>query len=338
MANCNKLFLDFNQDITPTLAQMQAMKKSRVTLEEKISKKIMDKLGASASFYTQGSGAPRMKTIIIKSDGTYDADRGVYLPSKPEEAAETVQKYVLDAVKDHTDEGAQHRKKCIRVIYKSAYNIDFPVYYEVSKESYSYLAIKGNGWIKDDPSKMIDWFIGLKDEDGQLLRIVKYLKAWVSETSWKFKMPSGIALTVWAARNFEAVENRDDKCLLKVIQAIQRQILFSVTCTSPVEPFDDLTAKLNDDQKNKFRTELNNFCLDAGAAIDLNNQLQASKLWRKYFGDRFKEGLNEDVDKKANSLFTSASAILAQNAMLNRQGQINQESGTYHRNHRNYGG
>jgi hypothetical protein len=279
-----------------------------------------------------------MKTIIIKSDETFDADRGVYLLSKPDVSAETVQKYVYDAVKDHTDEGAQHRKKCIRVIFKSAYNIDFPVYYEVPNESYSYLAIKANGWVKDDPSKMIDWFIGLKDEDGQLLRIVKYLKAWASKTSLKFKMPSGIALTVWAARNFEPVENRDDKCLLKVLQAIQRQILFSITCSSPVEPFDNLTAKLNDDQKNKFKTELNNFWLDASTAIDLNNQLEASKLWRKYFGDRFEEGVDEDLDKRANALIGSASAVLGQNAMLDRKGQINQEAGIHHKNHRNYGG
>jgi hypothetical protein len=228
MANCNKLFLDFNSEITPTKEQMQEMKTSREALEIKISDTLQEKLQMTASYYTQGSGASKMKTIIVKADGTYDADRGVYLPEKPNINAETAQKYVYDAVKDHTDGGAQHRKKCIRVLYKSAYNIDFPVYYEVPNESYSYLAHKEKGWIKDDPSKMIEWFLDHKDENGQLLRIVKYLKAEASKCLCK--MPSGIALTVWAVRNFVANEDRDDKCLLQVLKGIQGMIAFTVTC------------------------------------------------------------------------------------------------------------
>src|SRR5688572_5533283 len=137
MANCNKLFLDFNRELTPTKEQMQTMKDSRKALEGKITDKLQEKLSMTPDYYTQGSGAPKMKTIIIKSDGTYDADRGVYLSEKPDVSAETVQKYILEAVEDHTDGGAQHIKKCIRVLYKSAYNIDFPVYYEVVGESYS---------------------------------------------------------------------------------------------------------------------------------------------------------------------------------------------------------
>src|SRR4051812_39037511 len=100
MANCNKPFQDFNKGITPSQDQMNKMKRSRETLEIKISDKIQEKLGMTASFFTQGSASSRLKTIIIKSDGTYDVDRGVYLPQKPEVTAETVQKYVLDAVAD----------------------------------------------------------------------------------------------------------------------------------------------------------------------------------------------------------------------------------------------
>jgi hypothetical protein len=197
MANCNKLVLDFSKVITPSFDQMQKMKISRKALEAKITTAIQDKLDLTVSYYTQGSGAKDMKTIIIKEDGTYDADRGVYLPEKPEVNGETVQKYVYDAVKDHTDDGAEHRKKCVRVFYKSEYNIDFPVYYEVEGESYAYLAIKGGTWIKDDPSKMVDWFKERKDENGQLVRVVKAIKAWASRISYNsHKMPSGIALTV----------------------------------------------------------------------------------------------------------------------------------------------
>lgn len=335
MSNCNKLFNDFCKVITPSLTEMQKMKTSRKALEKKIIDKIKEKLDVTPLFYTQGSGAKHMKTIIIKEDGTYDADRGVYLPKKPTVSAQTVQGYIYDAVKDHTDGGAEHRKKCIRVYYKSAYNIDFPIYYQVDGETFSYLAIKGDGWIKDDPEQMINWLEGYKDENGQLIRIIKYLKAWASKCS--FKTPSGIALAVWAAKKFTELKDRDDKCLLNVLKGIQSDCWWSVTCTSPVEPYDDFTAKLNDDQKSKFKTALKNFIDDAELAIAEENQLEASKYWRKHLGERFPEGLNENIDARMNSLLSSAATVLSGSARLGNSGAINTTSGVQHQLHRNYG-
>ncbi|HEX7356287.1 MAG TPA: hypothetical protein VF270_01105 [Ignavibacteriaceae bacterium] len=337
MANCNKLFGDFNKEITPSSDQLQKMKTSRVALEKKITSKIEEKLGVTPSYYTQGSGAQKMRTIIIKEDGTYDADRGVYLPEEPSVSAETVQKYVYDAVNDHTSDGAEHRKKCIRVYYKCAYNIDFPVYYELKDEEYARMAVKGIGWIIDDPWHMITWFEGYKDSNGQLVRMVKYLKVWASKVN-SFKMPSGIALTVWAAENFSAVNDRDDECLFKLLKSIRSALFFGVSCYSPVEPFDDLTAKLSEDQKTKFKTELNKFISNAELALDTANQLEASKKWQKHLGNRFPDGVNEDTDQKAKSLFAAAASVLERNAHLGRNGVINSSSGVNHTTHRNYGG
>lgn len=336
MANCNKLFIDFCKEITPSLEEMQTMRTSRQALEKKITEKIKEKLDLTPVYYTQGSGAHDMKTIIIKEDGTYDADRGVYLPEKPDVTAQTVQSYVYDAVKDHTDGGAEHRKKCIRVYYKSAYNIDFPVYYQVDGETYSYLAIKGDGWIKDDPEQMIKWFQDYKDADGQLIRIIKSLKAWASKCS--FKTPSGIALAVWAAKNFTAEKDRDDKCLLAVLKGMKSSFWYEVSCISPVEPYDDLTSKLNDDQKAKFKAALTDFIADGELAIAEENQLTASKYWRKHLGSRFPEGLDENVDKRLNALLASASTVLSNTAKLDTTGSINQSSGVQHQAHRNFGG
>jgi hypothetical protein len=336
MSNCNKLFLDYNKEITPSQDQLGRMRASREALEKKIFDEIQEQLQMSVSFLIQGSNAPDMKTIIIKEDGTYDVDRGVYLPQKPDVSATTVQKYVLDAVEDHTADGAEHRKKCIRVLYQADYNIDFPCYYEVAGESYCYLAVKNDGWIRDDPFKMIEWFGNFKDEDGQLVRMVKYLKGWASKCACK--MPSGIALTIWAAKHFKRYENRDDKCLFKILMDIQTEILFSVSCYAPVEPFDDVTAKLSIDQKNRFREELDNFCAAAKKAIEEDNQLKSSKMWRKYLGDRFPEGVDEDLDKKETLLMASASLVLNKTAKLSPSGQINSNSGVSHQDHRNYGG
>ena len=98
MSNCNKLFFDFNKKITPSESQLKSMRDSRICLEEKISKKFLEKGLKAPSFYTQGSSAKDAKTIIIKEDGTYDVDRGVYLPEKPDASPEDVKKYIYEAV------------------------------------------------------------------------------------------------------------------------------------------------------------------------------------------------------------------------------------------------
>jgi hypothetical protein len=276
-----------------------------------------------------------MKTIIIKDDGTYDADRGVYLPSKPKISADKVQALIFDAVKAHTTGGAEHRKKCIRVIYKADYNIDFPVYYEVTDETYAYLALKTSEWVKDDPSKMIEWFVARKDEYGQLIRMVKYLKAWASHT--KLKMPSGIAMTVWAAKFYAGNEERDDIVLSMLLHKLVDHLAMGVTCTSPVEPFDDLTAKLSEDQKELFYNALVSFSAESRMALDEPNQLVASKLWRKYLGDRFLLGTDEDVISKEQALMAISQTVLSGAAKLSRDGRINDSTGVQHQQHRNYG-
>lgn len=336
MANCNKLFLDYNKVITPSNEEMQKMKTSREALEKKITAKLKEKLDMTVSYYTQGSGAKDMKTIIIKEDGTYDADRGVFLPKKPDVTAETIQKYIYDAVKDHTFDGAEHRKKCVRVFYKSAYNIDFPAYYEVNGEDYAYMAVKGDGWIKDDPWHMIKWLESHKDSNGQLIRIIKYLKVWASKCN--FKTPSGIALAVWAANNFSEKKDRDDESLYETLKNIKVEISWSVSCDSPVEPFDDFTSKLSQDQKDKFKKELNKFVDDAKDALDEKNQLESSKIWRKHLGDRFPLGVDEDIDAKERALMFSATQVLTNSALLDDKGRINTTSGVNHKPHRNYGG
>ncbi|MEO8400159.1 MAG: hypothetical protein ABI550_10180 [Ignavibacteriaceae bacterium] len=301
------------------------MRKSRIALEEKITAKFMDKGLKRPEFFTQGSSARDMKTIIIKIDGTYDV------------SAETVQRYIYAAVKDHTDGGAKHKQKCIRVLYKCNYDIDFTAYYEVDGESYSYLAIKGNEWIKDDPSKLIAWLIEKKDPNGQLIRIIKYVKAWASKLNASFKMPSGIALTIWVANNFQSNDERDDQSLLSTLKATKSALGSYVYCRCPVEPYDDLVSKRDDDQKKKFLQALENFCNDAQKAMDAKNQRDASKLWRKHLGDRFPLGADEDVDEKEQALMVAALSVLSKKAKLSVSGTINENSGVSHIIHRNYG-
>lgn len=335
MANTNKLFLDFHKEISLTPAQLSRLATSRTALQNRIINHFKSKEGVSTpKFWIQGS--KKMGTMIVKKDGTYDVDLGVYLQEKPTVTSTTVQGYVFDAVDGHTDEIPQHLKKCIRVIYKCDFDIDLPVYYMEDGTAHPCLAIKNDGWREDDPKEMYEWFcLKKKDTKGQLVRLVKYLKAWADERS--FKMPNGISMTVWAANNYVADE-RDDKSLLGTLKNIAGAVYWSVSCQSPVVPYDDLTSNLDDAQKSKFKKALDEFITDAKKAIESDNQLKASKLWQKHLGNRFPDGVDEDVDKKEAQLNLIAATILTGGAKTDASGKIQKDSGIPNLKHRNFGG
>jgi hypothetical protein len=64
----------------------------------------------------------------------------------------------------------------------------------------------------------------------------------------------------------------------------------------PTTPKDDLFQDYTETKQSNFMHNLSTFIDDAKLAIDENNKLKASKLWKKHLGDRFPEG--EDVDEE----------------------------------------
>ena len=147
-------------------------------------------------------------------------------------------------------------------------------------------------------------------------------------------MPSGIAMTVWAANHFAGVKDRDDECLYNLLKAIRSAVFFRVSCISPVEPYDDLTSKMSDDQKTRFRDELDRFIDDAKKALDEPNQFKSSRIWQKHLGMRFPDGADEDTDQKAKALYAAA----GMSSRLNSAGQFSNTSGVTSQYNRNYGG
>ena len=228
--------------------------------------------------------------MTLKKDNTYDVDLGVYFREKPVHTCTTVQEHVMSAVQKHTSGGAKHLQKCIRVVYAGDFNIDLPVYYQSASDKIASIAVKNGNWRLDDPEDFVNWFNRQRNKeiksDGQLIRIVKYLKRWANERS--FKTPSGAALTVWAGRNFEPKADRDDIALSQTINAIKSSFFWSVSCECPVQPNDDLVSNLDSDQKSKFRSALALLCADAAAATNTStSEADAIKLWRKHLGDKF---------------------------------------------------
>lgn len=170
----------------------------------------------------------------------------------------------------------------------------------------------------------------------QLKRVTRYLKAWSDNKKGKF--PTGLAFSIWAAKYLEP-NDRDDVALYEVLKKIKSDINSSWYLEMPVVPYDDVCQKLKDEQKSNFEDAISDFVEDAKNAIESDNQLEASEIWKNYFGNRFPDGADEDTDAKEAALKKISQNVLTGAAYSQSSGTINTEStGVKNKPHTYYGG
>lgn len=336
MANCNKLFLEYDKSLEISTEKKNRLKDSKEALRKRIRKYFKDNHPAyKPTFYIQGSY--KMKTTILTKDDECDLDDGVYFRRDFGVNGTTLQTWMWNAVDGATSTTPQHRKKCVRVIYKADYHIDFPVYYFPEDEDNPWLAVKNKDLEESDPKEVVDWYKKQKDENGQLHRMVKYLKGWGDNK--RNKMPSGLAMTILVAENIK-FDGRDDVALKNTLIGIQSTLEDAFECIVPATPNDDLFENYDATRKKNFLDNLDDFIKDAKEAVDNeSNQLKASKLWRKHLGDKFPMGADEDVDAKESALRSISANILAGTAYTQRDNSISDSiSKMKNQPHHNYGG
>ncbi len=298
MANTHDLFIKFNIDLQITATKREHLITSRDHLREKVKKHFEENHPKYyPSFYIQGSY--KMGTTIRTKDDTCDLDDGVYFENNPEDIdCKKLQSWVKDAVDGITDSSAIHRKKCITVDYKAGYNIDLPVYlFDQKTENHPRLAIKDEDWRLDDPKEMVEAFKKEKRDNPQLVKIVRYLKAWCDHK--RDKMPCGLAMTILAMNN-HAPHDRDDVSLKNTLIEIERVLKHRFECIVPATPYDDIFESYPETRKTNFMNNLSSFIADAKKAVDDEKNIRtASLLWRKHLGDRFPIGADDD-EKRIN--------------------------------------
>lgn len=300
MANCNKLFKSYEEEISLTSGKRDRLKQSKDGLRKRIRRYFKENHPEyEPKFYIQGSY--KMKSTIRTKDDICDVDDGVYFFRKPDVTSTTLQTWVWNAVNGYTDTEPQHRKKCIRSVFTSDYEIDMPVYYKVDNEEYQ-IAIKNDGWRDDDPKAMIEWFNEKKDKDGVLIALTKYLKAWCDNR--RNSMPSGLAMTILASNVKDKIvydKDRMDITLRDTLKEIKKALDLSFECKVPVTPKDNLFEEYDSQRKQNFLDALKEFIEDADSAIREPNEKKASKLWRKHLGSRFPEGEDQEENKAGNN-------------------------------------
>lgn len=330
MSNCSNLFHDFDKDLKITKTKNENLMKSKNNIRNKIKAYFKDKHPEYVpKFFIQGSR--KIGTLIRTKDDTCDLDDGIYFEREIGVTGTTLQSWAYEAVKDITNAEVNHKAKCIRVNYAGDYHIDLPIYYIPEDEDHPLIAVKDSDFEKSDPKEFIEWY--LENKCDQLTRIIKYLKAWGDKV--RNKMPSGLAFTVLAEKNF--VENeRDDISLYETLKAIRRDLILSFKCIMPTTPYDDLFEDYDKTRKDKFFNRIDEFIEDARLAIyEEEGQLKASKKWKKHLGERFPEGL----DKTEEALLQSANRIIAGTAGVDRLGRIKpkEEVNVHNKPHRFYG-
>lgn len=336
MANCNKLFLDCDNNLNIPKKKKGKLKESKEVLRTRIRKHFKDNHPTYIpEFYIQGSY--KMGTTILTKDDECDLDDGVYFKREADVTATTLQKWVKDALDGATSTPVEHRSKCLRVIYQGDYHIDFPVYIYPEDDDHPSLAVKNNGFEESDPKEVVEWYKAEKAKNTQLNRLVKYLKGWGDYK--RNKIPSGLAMTILAANNIQP-NDRDDITLKNTLIKIQETLDSDFECIVPATPGDDLFESFDDTRKNNFLSNLDDFIEDAKEAVDNEpNQLKASRLWRKHLGSNFPLGEDEDVDAKEAALKAISERVLAGVAYSQSSGALTTErKGVKNKPHTNYGG
>lgn len=319
MANCHELFTEFNNAIRLTDARRASLKGSRKELRRIIRKYFKDNKPKEIMPKFSGQGSlimdvivnpiPRKK-IVNGQEKTilyYDVDDGIYFIGDENQdqrkAIQTYHQWIYEAVKDHTDQDPIDKNTCVRVIFADGHNIDLPIYYK--KGDTPELAHKAKGWIFSDPKKFADWFNEQADKKPQLRRIVRFLKAWkdfceFNNSSRSF--PSGLVLTILAAKNYYEHE-RDDIAFKETLILIQAALSREFKCPRPTIPEgEDLLKEYSG--KDDFMKCLNKLISSAKAAIEETNQKKSCEIWQKEFGERFScsNAKDEKEEEKSKDL------------------------------------
>lgn len=334
MSNCSNLFHDFNQDLKITKTKNENLMKSKNNIREKIKANFKKSHPDYVpTFFIQGSR--KIGTMIRTKDDTCDLDDGIYFQREVGVTGTTLQNWVLEAVQDIAGADPTHKSKCIRVNYAGDYHIDLPIYYFPVDEDHPQLAVKNSDLEESDPREFIEWYNENKCD--QLTRDIKYLKAWGDNV--RNKMPSGLAFTVLAEKNY-VEDDRDDISFYETLKAIRDDLSVEFKCVMPTTPYDDLFADYDQARIDNFFERLDALIEDARIAIyEEKNQLKASKKWKKHLGDRFPEGLDEDIEEKEKALLAAANLIVAGKAGVSRKGEIKpkRETDVHNKPHRFYG-
>jgi len=289
-SNCQDEFLILNGNLDIPKSKLQKLKRARRAIQKAIKRYFESQKGFYIpKFATQGSFP--CGTMIRTRKDVCDFDVGIYFFEKPAKAFETIQKHIKRALLGHTTAGITLMPKCVRLNYQGDFHIDMPIYYTEDEQQY-YLGSKGGEWELCDSKVFKDWLLANTNENPQIIRMIRYFKAWSDEYRFKkrIKMPSGLVFTIWVIQFYKS-SKRDDVAFVHtaaaILEYLKDNFQFAWECKMPVEPYDNVLDKLSKQQQSNFYGALKELINKGFDALTEEDKIKAMKVWVSLFGKRF---------------------------------------------------
>jgi hypothetical protein len=274
-------------------------------------------------FYFCDQGSYDMDTGNKPLDGDYDIDQGQYflvgIDAYPDPVV--LKERVFEALVGHTND-VRIRRSCVTVFYQRQnepiYHVDVAVYSDGSQnpdgkarlaKGKQNSAVAYRVWEVSDPQglaeSMWEWFQG--NDRAQFRRIVRYFKRWkaVNFPPDGNAAPLGIGLTVATYDHLQptytdvlAAKPDDLGALRPLVRALLNRFTLlwdeaaqqwarRLSITLPVEPWNDLFAKMTNKQMAVFEERLQTLLATLDAAAAAIDPVDACTKLREVFGDDF---------------------------------------------------
>ena len=326
----------------------QTLREKRDIIRDKLDARlpgIFEKYGELCPTYSfRDQGSYEMGTGVQPLNGDFDIDQGLYFAVRTDEYPDPVvlKQRVHEALVDHT-ERVEIRRPCVTVFYQrtgeSIYHVDIAVYSDGSNnldrksrlaKGKEFSAPEHRVWEVSDPQGLASTILNRFDGNDrtQFRRVVRYLKRWKDEnfSPTGHAAPLGIALTVAAYDDLQpaytdrfAGKPDDQEALRQLVPAMlsrfqsvwdhdQQEWVQRLAVPLPVEPRNDLCARMSNKQMAEFKAKLEALCDALDAAAQEVDPVEACKTLRGVFGRDFPVPEKEATAKHHRPAFASSSS------------------------------
>jgi len=302
--------MDFGKEFGAFYKVIRIDKEKRISLlsnkkalRTKIKNNFEKKDRTKPKFFIQGSMDTEVATGINPLNEDYDIDDGVYLQdiNRQSITPETAHKWVYDAVDGHTKE-TKDKSKCVRVIYaNNEKHVDLPIY--VEEDGIYYLAIKGKGWIENNPKKISKWFQDERKAKGHDFRkAVRYLKAWKDKRendNSNLELFGGFQLSILASDYFPDSYDNLEEMYFKLVDKINDNSWAYPSLDNPINSLQDTIEYYSEARIKTFKEEFSKMYEQAKDAYEETDSSKKHTKWAKIFGDRFPEPTDDENEAKS---------------------------------------
>lgn len=221
---------------------------------------------------------------------------------------------VLNEVADALDDGYEVERINKRSVRVTNWNAEMDVV-PVIKNGDAYLipCREDDRWKTTNPPAHNTWSTGQNAAfGGRAKKLVKMMKWWRRENPTSSKRPKGFVLELLVANHGPKTEKHLGEAFAKTLEAIYAAhgalavAGYKPRIADPAVAGNDILEKVTLPQWKEFLEKVRVHAGYARRAQEEDDVEEATRLWRRVFGSRFR---NSDAPAKANTASTFASAV-----------------------------